>query len=146
MRATLITLLLLFYWGSEQAAKPSEQPLPASTNVEAADFKLSLANLAPCLDIIVQGVDAGKHRDLIHIEITQRDDLAACGCVFPRQTWLPADFTDASGQLIYGVDLQLTEALNVPSLQTFELYHTKFHGYEKPYHIEIRCETTLPPG
>lgn len=109
-------------------------------------FVVSIEDISPCLGVVVQGIGAGTESDTILLEITRRADLAECGCVFPKQTWLPAEFIDVNGELIYGVDVNVPREVEQPSVQRIDLYHSKFDGYVAPYRIEIRCKTELPPG
>lgn len=119
---------------------------PPKDTADSKKFVAFYEDLSPCIGAVVQGIDASPESDAIRIEITRRADLAECGCVFPKQTWLPAEFIDANGELIYGVDVNVPQEVDQPSVQRIDLYHSKFDGYEVPYRIEIRCETELPPG
>jgi hypothetical protein len=152
--ALVATLIISVAYGCANAKEPPVAPVSTTitatsaevTKPSSAKFKISLEGLDSCLSAKVTRLELGTASDKIYIEITRRADFSTCDCVFPKQTWLPATFLDATGALIYGVDLTIPEELGTPSTQRFDLYHSKFNGYDAPYQISIQCETEFPPG
>lgn len=144
-RISLIVLTMLACGCTDEPRAPTTSS-EADTGTRTAEFRVSLPDLGACLDAEVQGIDPGQTSDAIHLTITRKTNLSECGCVFPDQGWLPAEFIDADGALVYGVDVDVPTEPDRPSVQTFDLFHSKFQPFSEPYRIEIRCETTMPPG